>query len=110
MSILKNKRIYHKRGTSFKLTSEPFITDVSVFYNKELVNSGKAKCYVYGRIKEGQFVSTYYLYGIGFATNVEEIGFAKSLVNKETPGIGEIEIEFLPRFNAKSNEVTIWKE
>ena len=88
-------RLTGKSEAAYVLTKTPFLKDIYVFYNGEMVNKGKAKCYIYGPISKGQFVSTYYLYGIGFATNMEECAFAKSLQDKLTPGIGEIEIEFI---------------
>lgn len=107
--IKERNRLFRKTGNNkcFVLTKAPFLKDVYVFYKGKLVNSGKAKCYIYGPIKKGQFVSTYYLYGIGFATNMKEPAFAIALEDKLNYDIGEIEIEFLPRPNAEGNEVAI---
>ena len=65
-----------------------------------MLSEGITTCYVYGKVKEGDLISTYYLHGIGFVTDKEEVAFAKSLQNKSSTGIGVIKIEFLPRENA----------
>lgn len=95
----KANHIYRKVGNRYKITKSPFRKNVFVFDGKQCIDSGSTKIFIYGKCKKNDFISTYYLHGMGFATNMEGAAFARSLQNKTTEGIGEIEIEFLPRSN-----------
>ena len=95
----KANHIYRKAKNRYKITVAPFQKNVYVFDGKQCVNSGTAKIFIYGKCKKNDLISTYYLYGMGFVTSMEGAAFARSLQDKITDGIGEIEIEFLPRSN-----------
>lgn len=98
----KLNHIYRKVNNRYKITKSPFYKDVYVFDGEKCINSGTTKIFIYGKCKKNDYISTYYLYGIGFTTNMEGAAFARSLQNKTTTGIGEIEIEFLQKTNVEA--------
>ena len=99
----KLNHIYRKVNNRYKITKSPFCKKVYVFDGEKCVDSGTAKIFIYGKCKKNDYISTYYLHGIGFTTNMEGAAFARSLQTKTTEGIGEIEIEFLNNSERESN-------
>lgn len=80
-----------------KKTDKPYIKYPVLFDGENLISSGKADILLFGTAKKGDFISTYFIYGVGFncGTEFKELAFAIALEDKESNGIGLINVEFL---------------
>lgn len=77
-------------------TDKPYIKFPVLFDGENLINTGKAKILLFGTANKGDFISTYFIYGVGFncGTEFKELAFAVALEDKESSGIGPINVEF----------------
>lgn len=85
--------LYYGNG---RKTDKPYIKYPLLYTGGKLINKGKVKLLVYGRVNKGDFLSTYFVYGVAFSSgNVMETSFAISLEDKFYEGIDFLNAEFL---------------
>lgn len=87
------ENLIYDKANSF--TEEPFLKEVFVYNNGILKNTGEVSIFVWGKVTNGGYISTFYLKGCGFQTSLEEVAFAIALEEKLTPGLGKINVKFL---------------
>lgn len=86
--------IYNRKG---KLTSQPFLTDIVIYDldGNPIKKDEVTFIYIYGKINKGDYISTYYLKGTGFKTNMKEVACAISMSDKYTEGLELISVKIL---------------
>jgi len=84
-------------GKDGKKTDRAFITKTYIYSleKRAWVNSGKQWIWVYGPVKEGEFLMTCSLKGVAIAIDAKEVAFAKALQTKTSRGIDRVIVEFL---------------
>lgn len=83
------------------LTDKPYIKFPYLYLNGNFFNYGNHIVQCYGRAKKGDYISTFFLYGVAFSSGqeFEEPSFAIALENKESEGIGGLLVKFLQQPN-----------
>lgn len=80
-----------------RMTDKPYIRYPVLYDGDNLVREGNAQVLVFGKVENGNYISTYFIYGVGFScgTDFSEIAFAKALEDKNDNGIGLLNVKFL---------------
>lgn len=80
-----------------KLTDKPFLTNVTVYDRKinPIPKNSSCYAYVYGKVNQGDYLSTYYLKGILFKTNLLEPSVALAMEDKNQEEVGLLHVKIL---------------
>ena len=89
---MKKHFLYDNNG---KLVHCPFVKQIRLYDGKIPLKNDIVQIYTYGRVKKGQYLSTYYIYGVAFATSNKEVAFGIAEENKVTDNIGLINAKIL---------------
>lgn len=77
------------------LITLPFVKQIRLYDGKIPLKNDIIQIYTYGKVKKGQYLSTYYIYGVAFATSNKEVAFAIAEEDKITDNIGLIDAKVL---------------
>ena len=77
------------------LIKYPFQKDIYLYDRKKPHTNDIFPIYIYGSVKKGQFISTYYIYGVAFPTSSKEIAFGIAMEDKNYQEIDKINVKFL---------------